>query len=309
MRSNTGVLTIEAADVEPEAAPALSAVRSGVDVRLLTYFVTVAEELHFRRAAARLYMAQPPLTRAIKSLEAKLGVQLFRRGAEGVQLTHAGTALLEESRMVLGSHRQLLERMEELRGGGRPRLRIGYAGAATGVWPAALVRRMRATRSDIAVELVDIGIAADAGMLERGAVDVALLSTPLEISDGLAHLVLARSAVLLVVARTAGPVADRRVRLRGAARDWPVAGDGGSQDDLLVAGYDEALEAVAAGEGSLLTTGFAAQRHPRPDVAHLERGDLEPALVYLAWRAADSAGPTAACCRAAADLIEVRISR
>ena len=255
-------------------------------------------------------MAQPPLTRAIKSLEAKLGVQLFRRGAEGVQLTHAGTVLLQESRAVLGSHHQLLERMEELRGDGRPRIRIGYAGAATGVWPAALVRRLRATHSDITVELVDVGVAADASAVERGAVDVACWSTPLEIPDGLAHLVLARSPVLMVVARHVGPVADRRVRLRGAAQNSPVAGGSGAQEpDLLVGGYDEALEAVAAGEGALLTTGVAAQRHSRPDVAHLERKDLEPALVYLAWRAVDSAAGTAACCRAAADLVEGRILR
>lgn len=79
-----------------------------MDLRLLRYFVAVAEELHFGRAASRLHMSQPPLSRAIKQLEADVGAALLRRSAAGVTLTPAGAVLLREAR-------GLLERAERVR--------------------------------------------------------------------------------------------------------------------------------------------------------------------------------------------------
>ncbi len=72
-----------------------------VETRELTYFVTVAEELHVGRAAERLGMAQPPLSRAIQRLERRLGVLLLERTSRGVVLTRAGSVLLGEGRVVL----------------------------------------------------------------------------------------------------------------------------------------------------------------------------------------------------------------
>src|ERR1700750_3362540 len=72
-----------------------------MDLRLLRYFVAVAEERHFGRAAARLHMSQPPLSRAIKKLEADLGVVLLHRSATGVTLTAAGKLLYDEARALL----------------------------------------------------------------------------------------------------------------------------------------------------------------------------------------------------------------
>src|SRR6185437_6902495 len=72
-----------------------------MDLRLLGYFVAVAEERHFGRAAARLHMTQPPLSRAIRQLETDLGALLLRRSPAGVTLTAAGTALYDEARTLL----------------------------------------------------------------------------------------------------------------------------------------------------------------------------------------------------------------
>jgi len=88
-----------------------------MDLRLLRYFVAVAEERHFGRAAARLHMSQPPLSRAIKQFEADLGTVLLRRSATGVTLTPAGSA-----HPVVHPHRR-----RELPPGGQRELGVGRA--------------------------------------------------------------------------------------------------------------------------------------------------------------------------------------
>ncbi len=111
-----------------------------MNVNQLRYFVAVAEELHFGRAAQRLGMAQPPLSQQIRRLEDDLGVQLLQRTKRRVQLTDAGRAFLEETRKTLS---QLSRAVEAARGAGRGevgRLAIGFLGAATySILPSILV--------------------------------------------------------------------------------------------------------------------------------------------------------------------------
>jgi DNA-binding transcriptional LysR family regulator len=110
-----------------------------LELRLLRYFAVVAEELHFGRAAERLYISQPALSQQIRVLEEQVGMPLFVRGPRGVSLTDAGETLLTEARELLERSDRLRESMEQLRLGASGTLRVGIApGAPADLLPAVL---------------------------------------------------------------------------------------------------------------------------------------------------------------------------
>lgn len=101
-----------------------------MDLRHLRYFITVAEELNIGRAAARLHISQPPLTRQIQQLEEEMGVQLFIRTPKGVELTQAGEQLLEEARNIRALVEQAVERTQRAGQGKLGRLDVAMFGSA-----------------------------------------------------------------------------------------------------------------------------------------------------------------------------------
>jgi DNA-binding transcriptional LysR family regulator len=122
-----------------------------VELRQLRYFIAVAEELHFRRAAQRMHLTQPALSEQVRKLEAELGMRLFDRTSRGVALTPAGAAMLEEGKRVL---RQAEAAERAARGACRHpagRLRLGYPPYG---FPAALPRALRRLRA--VAPLVDV---------------------------------------------------------------------------------------------------------------------------------------------------------
>ena len=123
-----------------------------MEFKRIQYFVAVAEELHFSRAAARLNMAQPPLSRQIAQLEHDLGVLLFDRSRSQIRLTQAGEVMLERSREILNRLESAYREVALIGKGGAGRLRIAFVGSAThGVLPN-LVKSYRSHYP--AVELV-----------------------------------------------------------------------------------------------------------------------------------------------------------
>lgn len=150
-----------------------------VETRELRYFVAVAEELHFGRAALRLGMAQPPLSRAIRQLEERIGTRLFDRNRRGVTLTPAGTALLHEAPAALDAVRAAVRRA---RRAGQPERRLVLATKA-GSSHEFLQALLDAASQDpdstpVDVELCEIG--EQAGLLLDGTADVAVMHRPFD---------------------------------------------------------------------------------------------------------------------------------
>jgi DNA-binding transcriptional LysR family regulator len=149
-----------------------------LDLRRLRYFTAVADELHFGRAAARLHIAQPPLSQQIRRLETELGVELFRRNRRRVELTGAGRLLLENGRPLL----QEADRVEALllrAGRGEAgRLRIGFVGSASYETLPAILRAFRESRPEVELTLREMTTPDQLGALGTGRLDVGLIRPP-----------------------------------------------------------------------------------------------------------------------------------
>ncbi|HET6738559.1 MAG TPA: LysR family transcriptional regulator [Kribbella sp.] len=148
-----------------------------LETRELRYFVAVAQELHFGRAAERLGIAQPPLSRAIRQLEHRLGVQLLDRDRRGVALTDAGTVLLREGATALDAVAAAARRTRRAATPGRPVMLATKAGASHEL----LQRLLDAQAADpdaVPLEVLFCEIGEQAGLLRDGRADVALMHRP-----------------------------------------------------------------------------------------------------------------------------------
>ena len=149
-----------------------------METRELRYFVAVAEELHFGRAADRLGIAQPPLSRAVQQLERRLGVQLLVRGSRGVSLTAPGEVLLAEGRAALDAVEAAGRRA--LRAGGSPAVVLATKTGASSELLAKLLAAYAAEPGASHVEVALCGIGEQAAMLRDGRADVAILHRPFD---------------------------------------------------------------------------------------------------------------------------------
>ncbi|GGT42326.1 LysR substrate-binding domain-containing protein [Nonomuraea spiralis] len=146
-----------------------------MDVQQLRSFLAVAEELHFGRAAERLHMAQPPLSRTIKQLERELGTQLFERNTRSVSLTAAGQALAGPAKDVLDALRRAEAAVRAAGDGQVGLVRIAFAGVSTHSLVAKLARVVRSRRPGIQLELSSQNFAQPAmKKLVQGDTDIAL---------------------------------------------------------------------------------------------------------------------------------------
>jgi DNA-binding transcriptional LysR family regulator len=154
-----------------------------VETRELRYFVAVAEELHFSRAAERLGIAQPPLSRAINQLERRLGARLLERTTRGVSLTGAGAVLLEEGRAALDAV-EAAERRTRRAAQVEPGVVLVAKAGASQELLTKLLAAYAAEPGSVAVDVQLCGPGEQEPMLRDGRADVALLHRPFDSTAG-----------------------------------------------------------------------------------------------------------------------------
>ncbi|WP_431033387.1 LysR family transcriptional regulator [Streptomyces sp. P6-2-1] len=257
-----------------------------LDLRKLRYFVAVADQLHFGRAADELHIAQPVLSRQIRALEQDLGASLFSRDRHGVELTDAGRQLLADAGPLLASTRAVRRRVSAAAGGKR-RLVVGFR-AGVAVTPAA--RAFEDRHPDVVVDVQRIEGVDQAAMLLEGRIDVGYVRLPID-EAGLRVTPLytePRVAVLPAGHRFAGKEEVTEADLAGEPLIW--LGDRSTQPTkrpfpnagYRVRGVDETLEHVAAGRGISFLARSASVFYSHPDVVYVPIPDLVPDQVCLA---------------------------
>ena len=273
------------------------------DLRQLRYFVAVAERLHFGHAAETLHISQPPLSRAIRALEERLGVALFARSRRRVELTAEGVRFLDEARRMTG---QLERAVLELRGmaaGEQGRLRIGFVSLADyGVLPG-LLKAYKTARPGVRLALREMLSPEQALALAAGELDFGLLLPPVAGAARLEHLVVQRERFVAAL-----PSRHRLARSRGRLAVSALAGDPFVMVPREIApGLYDIVTGLAARAGislnvaqeaiqmqtvvSLVSSGLGAAIVPgsvanlgRRGVVYRELADPHPRLdVWLAW--------------------------
>ena len=264
-----------------------------MELRHLRYFVAVAEELHFRRAAERLYVAQPAVSEQIRKLEAELGVRLFDRTHRSVSLTEPGKALLGAARRVLQLAEAAQHAARNASEHNRARLRVGYV---ADVLPSSVPRALgHLTGVEVALETgTPLGLIA---AVRDGAIDAAVVAlpapakglrvTPLEMLPLVAALPApeARDLEAGVALERLDP--DRLIVLERAAN--PALHDAvvslcrtaGIAPTLIEAAeprVEAVLLAVAAGGGAALLPASAGERYAVPGVRLVPLLGAEPVL-------------------------------
>lgn len=279
-----------------------------MDLHHVRAFLAVAEELHFGRAAARLHMAQPPLSRTIQQLERHLGATLFDRTTRTVRLTPQGEALLQPARDIEAAF-ATAERAVAYAGQGEVgRVSVGFAGPSSHNLISALAQRVRQDAPGIELVLSGTTYGTEAlGQLVDGALDVAIVrwdTTP----PGMASRVV-RVDHYVVVVPESHRLADRESVSMADLADEPwvflESGSGSSLRETTLRKADQAgftpriaqqapdtwtiFALVAAGVGVTMTvhTAFSTVTTNGLAVIPLE-GGREVALARLIWRADDT---------------------
>ncbi|MEU8638896.1 LysR substrate-binding domain-containing protein [Amycolatopsis sp. NPDC048633] len=265
-----------------------------VDLRKLRYFVAVAEELHFGRAAARLHIAQPVLSRQIRALEGELRAQLFVRDKRSTSLTEAGRQLLEDARPLLASASAMRRRVATA---ARGTFTVAFM---PGITVTDAVRALSSRHPDVSVELLRTTWDDQTEVLHDGRADVSVVRLPVD-RRGLSLRPLfsePRVAVLRSDHRLAGKESVLVGDLAGehllndpdAVPEWRDVAvelrDGTAPRRRGFRSVEEKLEHVAAGRGIAVIPRSTSEYYTRPDVVHVPVEDLPPNEVCLAWVAA-----------------------
>lgn len=184
-----------------------------IELRQYRQFVAVAEEMNFHRAARRLHMAQPPLTAAIRRIEALLGVSLMERTNRIERLTAAGEAFLLEARRVLAQSERAIEQARRAHRGLAGTLRLTFVATTAHELLPAVVRSFRSSHPDVALELQEATTAQQAAALRDDRADIGLVALPLPEWASLQTVSMGKAALMAALPRDHGLASRARVTL------------------------------------------------------------------------------------------------
>ncbi|MFF1413897.1 LysR family transcriptional regulator [Streptomyces sp. NPDC058289] len=266
-----------------------------MELRTLRYFVAVAEDLHFGRAAARLHMSQPPLSRAIKQLETEFGATLFDRSSAGVALTPVGAVLLDEARALLDQADRVRVRVSTAAGAAT--LTVGVLGDSTDPAAARLADDYRRLHPRVEVRVRETDLTDPTCGLHAGSVDVALTRAPFDETGLSVHALRADPVGALLraddpLARhgslSLADLADRRWFLFPEGTDpvWQTYWNGGGpREGPVVRAVQECRQAVLWNG----TVGMTILAHrPGQGLTVVPLTDMPPSRVVVAWREGDT---------------------
>ena len=288
-----------------------------MELRQLAYFVAVAEECHFTRAAKRLHVAQSGLSASVRSLERELGADLFVRNTRQVRLTPAGTALLAEARRTLAASSACVDAVAAVQGLLRGTLAIGTLQCLHVVHLPSVLSTFVSAYPGLDVELRTGGSGELTSHVAQGKLDVAFVARPAVVPDEVAVTALASEPMVLACALTHELAKSSRVSLAALAGERFVdfAPDWGPRDlvDSMVGHRHVALEVtdvhslldmVACGLGiALVPQSFSvktdrvqfvglADRVPRWDTVTVTAAPASPAATALVADVRRAAGLT-----------------
>lgn len=276
-------------------------VRGGLEIREIECFLVLAEELHFGRAAERLYVSQGRVSQLLAALERRVGGTLLERTSRRVRLTPLGQGFLDDLRPAYGGLREAVDRARAAARGVEGVLRVGFVGSL-GERLTRAFAEFGERHPGCEMEVVELPMSDPFGALHRGAVDAAIVLTPVQEARLVVGPVFSREPLTLVVSER-HPFAGRgsltaeelaSCRLIGvsepAPRYWrdaqsPPATPGGVPIPRgpVVGTFQEGLMSAAAGHGALLVCDATARAMDRGDVARVPVTGLPDSALTLVW--------------------------
>jgi DNA-binding transcriptional LysR family regulator len=266
-----------------------------LDLRKLRYFVALADELNFTRAAEALHIAQPVLSRQIRALEDELGASLFHRDSRGTTLTEAGARLAEDARPLLASSAELQRRIGLAAG----RSRILTVGVMPGLLATSAILAFEAEHPRVTVSVRRVGWNDQIEGVRSGDLDVVYAREPFDPAELGTQALAEEPRVVVLPAADAladrselslGELIDRRLlQDPGAVPEWAelhraahrAVPKGGAVADTV----EEKLELVASARGFVILPRSTSAFYRRPDIAIVPIADIGPSRVTLIWQA------------------------
>jgi DNA-binding transcriptional LysR family regulator len=211
-----------------------------MELRHLKYFIAIAEELHFGRAAERLYIAQSALSQQILGLEAELGIQLLERTKRRVRLTVAGQAFWEEARDILGRVEQAVQRSQRIARGEMGLLRIGFTILALHSVLPQILATFRDRHSQVQLLLSEMSTQTQLNALQAKQIDVGFLHPPIEAKH--LNLLTIKTEKMMVALPSQHPLAGRKRLTMQSLSPYPLIIHPRHEGAVL---YDQILQLYA----------------------------------------------------------------